>query len=406
MLLALAVVSAVGYLRTSAALGAEKIATQSARQNLEEKTHALAVADEQRQRAEKNLQVALAAFNKIMQGITDRGIEPDAELLGEVSDTTSPNVTPADAELLQSLLGFFDELAATNSEDLLAESAEAGRRAGDIYVRLGQLREAERAYTDALQRFAEISSSNPDELAPLIAQAEIMNELAVITGMRGTPLKAHQLFQQTRKLFESSPRLSDSNEGQFQLARAHRIYASLIARSGIDVLAGRLRGPKPLASRGPPALKSRTEQDLNNCDIAIELLQTLVEQQPDEVRFRAELGRVFRDKADIASRVRRRGDAEAAIRQSIEIFEDLLSKNRNADAIRYELARTLSSTEALGFNTMIRTMRANELSTALLKESPTLVRYQALKANTLQTLATHQAQLGNRDAATAISTMH
>ena len=81
-----------------------------------------------------------------MQNITDRGIESDAEFLGEVTDTTSPNVTPEDAKLLQSLLGFFDELAANNSEELFAESAVAAHRAGDIYLRLGQLRQADRAY--------------------------------------------------------------------------------------------------------------------------------------------------------------------------------------------------------------------------------------------------------------------
>ncbi len=106
----------------------------------------------------KNLQVAVNAFDEIMQNIGDRGIEADAEFLGEVTDTTSPNVTPEDAKLLQSLLGFFDDLAANNSAELLAESAVAARRAGDIYLRLGQLRQADRAYSDALQRYRRLSS--------------------------------------------------------------------------------------------------------------------------------------------------------------------------------------------------------------------------------------------------------
>lgn len=399
LLFALAVVSAVGYARTSTALTAEQQAKQSAQQSLTEKTEALDVAEQQRQRAEKNLQVALEAFNKIVRGITDRGIEPDSELLGEVADTTSPNVTPADAELLQSLLGFFDELADTNSEDLLAESAEAGRRSGDIYTRLGKLREADRAYTDALDRYGELSKRDPDSLSPLIAQAQILNELAVVAGMRGAAWKANEVFRQTLRLFESSAALNDSTEGQFQYARAHRIYASLGARSGLDDLANRPRRPQPTTPRSAAMFKIRTEQDLRSCDEAIAVLLSLIDNQPEDVRFRAELGRVYRDKAKIASRTPRRTDAETAIRESIEIFESLLSQNRDSNAIRYELAKTLSTTETLGFNTMMRTIRANELSAALLRESPTLVRYQALRASTLQTLSTHQSRIGNSEAA-------
>ena len=47
-----------------------------------------------------------------------------------MTDTTSPNVSAEDAELLNSLLGFFDELGRNNSKDLLAESAIAAKYAG------------------------------------------------------------------------------------------------------------------------------------------------------------------------------------------------------------------------------------------------------------------------------------
>ena len=157
LLLALAAVSAVGYFRTKDALDVAQAAKRSAESSLEQRTAALETADQQRLRAEKNLHVAIAAFDQVMRNIADRGIESDAEFLGEVTDTTSPNVTPEDAMLLQSLLGFFDELAANNSEDLLVESAVAARRAGDIYQRLGRLREADRAYTDALDRYRRLA---------------------------------------------------------------------------------------------------------------------------------------------------------------------------------------------------------------------------------------------------------
>jgi tetratricopeptide (TPR) repeat protein len=119
-------------------------------------------------------------------------------------------------------------------------------------------------------------------------------------------------------------------------------------------------------------------------------LNSLAEEFSDETHYRAELARVYRDKAKVASRMRQVREAETAVRRSIEIFESLLAANRDSNAIRYELAKTLSTTEALGINSLLRTVRANELSSALLEQSPTLDRYKALKAHTLEALASHQ----------------
>ena len=49
-------------------------------------------ADQQRQLAQYNLHVAVSALNEVMENISRRGIETGAEFLGEVTDTTSPNV--------------------------------------------------------------------------------------------------------------------------------------------------------------------------------------------------------------------------------------------------------------------------------------------------------------------------
>jgi tetratricopeptide (TPR) repeat protein len=146
-------------------------------------------------------------------------------------------------------------------------------------------------------------------------------------------------------------------------------------------------------------MKIRTEEDLDACAEAIDVLKSLIEQSPDEVRYRAELARAFRDKAKVASRAKRRGESESALRQSIELFEKLLSENIDSEAIRYELALTLSSTEAFSVNQIVRANRANELSAALLANSPDLPRYQALQAHTSETLASHQQRAGRLDPA-------
>jgi serine/threonine protein kinase/tetratricopeptide (TPR) repeat protein len=400
LLFALAVVSVIGYLQTKDALDGAQVAQQSAETSLEQRTVALAAADAQRMRAENNLQVALNAFDAIMQNITDQGIEPDAEYLGEVTDTTSPHVTPEDAELLQSLLGFFDDLAANNSDDLLAESASAARRAGDIYLRLGQLRQADRAYSDALDRYHQLAQREADSAASVIARAEIMNELAVIAGLRGRLAYAAELFGRTLTLLQDSDPAMASDAGRFAYARAHRLFASLGARAGIDGVSPKF----PRAERRPPGprgemIKRRTDEELRAIDEAITTLDALIEGSPEEVRYRAELARSYRDKAKVASRAKRRSVAEESVQRSLELFDQLYSENKESDAIRYEFAMTLASTEALGFNQMLRAIQANELSTALLEQSPDLPRYRALKAHTLATLAAHQQSVGKLEQA-------
>lgn len=394
LLSALAGVSATAYFQTRAALTKVENASRAVSHSLEIKSAALATADKSRARAEKNLQVALAAFEQVMRNITDRSIEVDAEMLGEVTDTTAPNVTPEDARLLQTLLGFFDKLAANNSEDLLPESAVAARRAGDIYVRLGRLFEAERAFNDALERYQKLGTREPDDAQLAIAQLEIMNELAVISGLRGRPTRAAALFMDAEDLLAEMPAALDTADGKFQYARAHRLFASVGSRSG-------WQGPsaKPLHGGRPRGamnfnLRVRMQLDRESIEQAIELLEALIEEEPEQAKYRAELARAFRTQAEVFARSRARKDADAALRESIEMFESLLKENRRSDAIRYELAMTLVSVETFGSNQMYRAVRTHDLCRQLLDESPTQPRYLDLQARALENLALlkHRAQ--------------
>lgn len=398
LLSALAVVSAFGYFTTQRALSKAEAATTSANQSLVLKTDALRTADRQRVRAEKNLQVALAAFDTIMQNITKRGIETDADVLGEVTDTTATDVSPDDAELLQTLLGFFDELATNNSEDLLAESAVAAQRAGDIYVSLGKLSQADKAYSDALGRYEKLSADETDHLAFIIARAETMNELAVVSSLRGNLGRANQLFQPTIQLLEGSDAAMASSEGQFQYARACRLFASISSRTGLDSFETPQQGPRARSAL-TIILKRRAVQDFEAIGSAVDALETLVDSHPNELRYRAELARAFRDKAKVAVRSNRIREAEKAVRDSIDLFEDLLATHPESDAIRLELAMTLLSTDSFEFNQRRRATRADELTNQLLKSSPELPRYRALKALSLRYLASHQSRLGEFDAA-------
>ncbi|MEM1068133.1 MAG: serine/threonine-protein kinase, partial [Planctomycetota bacterium] len=379
LLLALAVVSALGYWRTRESLSIANAAGESARQSLQQRTEALELAESQRIRAQGNLNVALNAFDQIMQNIADRGVHAEADFLGEITDRTTPNVTPDDARLLQSLLGFFDELATNNSEDLLAEAALAARRTGDVYASLGQLAAADRAYTEAMSRYKRVTDDGQQDPSSILAQAEIMNELAAILTLRGQVGRGIELFAQTVVTLESSDAVLNSNEGAFQYAREHRIYASMSHRVGLNESFTQHRSATYRFKTSPMGamLRLRSEDELAAANEAIKTLERLVEEESGEPKFLAELARSYRIKSRVSLRTNKRLESERAILKSVEIFEELLRDHPESDDIRYELAMTLSSAEAFGWNQMRRARRSVELSSALLKDHPDQNRYLA-----------------------------
>lgn len=395
LLVALAAVSAFGFWQTREALNRAQASELTAQQSLKLRTSALEVAEEQRGLAEQNLHVAIAALNEVMENISNRGIEAGAEFLGEVTDTTSPNVTPQDAELLNSLLGFFDELGRTNSKDLLAESAVAAKYAGDICLRFGDLQKAESSFNEALNRTVELAKCDPNETKHVVNQAAILNELAMITGLRGKLRDADAIFANTRNLLQSCPDVMSTKEGKFHYAIAHRLVASHATRIGLDEPNLYQRAGRPWVARramnnDPPPQIEKAWIALKEC---IEVLDGLVQTHPQEQQFSAELARAYRDKAVTASLARRRTEAETAIRESIALFDELLDANPMLDSIRYELALTLSCAETFNMDYLRRSIRANELCDELLKKSPDLPHYRALHASIRTTLAMRQMRM-------------
>ena len=396
LLVALAGVSAAGFWQTKAALRRAQASEQDSIKSLVLETKARNDADRQRQLAQDNLQVAVTALNEVMENISRRGIEAGAEFLGEVTDTTSPNVSAEDAELLNSLLGFFDELGKNNSKDLLAESAIAAKYAGDISMRFGDLQRAEAAFNESLKRTRELAACDPDSTAHIVAQAAILNELALITGLRGRLKHADNIFFRTKNLLESCTDVMATEEGRFQHAIAHRLVASHATRIGLDDPSP---APNPNQRAGRLWLSRRVRLPEIKPEIAIaqavlqksiDVLTELTLEYPEEQKYRVELARAYRDKAVTASLDRNRNEAERSIQQSITLFRELLAANPTLDAVRYELALTLCSSDTFNMNFLRRSIEANELCLKLLEKSPDLPHFQALHASIRATLAAHQ----------------
>ena len=401
LLLALAGVSAFGYWQTKKTLHRAQASEQSSIQSLALETAARNDADNQRLLAEKNLQIAVKALNEVMENISRRGIETGAEFLAEVTDTTSPNVSAEDAELLNSLLGFFDELGRNNSKDLLAESAIAAKYAGDISMRFGDLQKAEAAFSESLKRTQELAACDPDSTAHVVAQAAILNELALITGLRGRLKHADNIFFRTKNLLQSCPDVIATDEGRFQYAIAHRLVASHATRIGLDDPnpnqgAGRLSLSRRVRLTEPKPGIERARAILQE---SINVLTKLTKDHPTDQQYKVELARAYRDKAVTASLARHRTEAEKSIQSSIALFRELLDANPTLDAIRYELALTLCSTETFDMDYLRRSVEAHELCLQLLETSPDLPHVKALYASIRATFAERQMRIKKYKAA-------
>ncbi|MFM7918868.1 MAG: hypothetical protein ACKPJJ_01510, partial [Planctomycetaceae bacterium] len=142
LMLSVVVILGVSNRRIQRLLTARDKQYERAEQSLQDKGAALQTADRERQRAEKNLQLAVTAFEEVFANISARGrAEVLLEELGgeESLEDTTAVLSAADVTLLETLLGFFDRLAAENSRNLGLTAAEARRRVGDIQRQLGRL---------------------------------------------------------------------------------------------------------------------------------------------------------------------------------------------------------------------------------------------------------------------------
>jgi eukaryotic-like serine/threonine-protein kinase len=192
LLVAVALVSAIGYLRTTEALDEARYQHGRAETNLRDARAAEERANQQRSRAEANLILALEAFEEITGDISSRGIPTslamDAGAEGTVS-TLAP-LTSADAALLQTLLVFFDRFAEQNRANLDSQTANAYRRVGDIQERLGQYDEARAAYQRALRIHEGIARAIPENAANILAHAGVHNAMGILEKHAGDVQKA------------------------------------------------------------------------------------------------------------------------------------------------------------------------------------------------------------------------
>lgn len=482
LLIAVAAVAAIGNYQTGVALAEAQRERKSAEsdRNLAqtERNRAVTAATKAREeeeraraeseRAEANLQIAVRAFEEIIANIASRGIPQSmafapAEDTGEEDETGEPPaalsdavVTQADADLLESLLRFFDEFASRNSADLQAQSADARRIIGDIHQRLGRLDDAADAYREALKIVESLSEASPENTDLILKRARILNDLGVTLSRRGAFREPYELHQKAQNLITRSEKLAATSEGRFALAETHNLMGSIGSRTGVTRLyaalssdggfrpPGRRRPSRPpsdnpgrretpsgssgtqadtgknsektnprSASRqaanaetrpGPRNGRSQVHRILDSYERAVSILTELIDQEPSSGRFRLALAQCFRNRMMFSRMIGNRSLERESFEESIQYLDDLTRDFPSIPVYQFELADTLclNVTQPPGERDAEyeeRVRRAVAICRNLMAAYPTYAEYRALMATSLSRLAAIHRSGGEFDAA-------
>lgn len=406
LLATIAIILAVSNRRIQKALIARNTEYERAEQNLSEKTRALANVERERVRAETNLELAISAFEEVINNITARGrLETFVEELDDDDLVVSADavLSSADVTLLETLLGFFDRLAAENTKDLSTESAAARRKVGDIQQHLGRLENAQQSYQKSLDAYQAIAARKPDDASLILAQAEILHQMMVTSAKLGTIPDAVKTFQKLRTFLTESPAVQESAQGKFMLATA---INSLVSYSLPMAVEPRNRIRNPLFNRMPAAVEPpnsglrqrlRREADVNS--EALEILKELTTEEPSSVAYRMALAQATKHSVRIAQLSREWSKADEGIATAIQLIESLQQEFPDSDRFKFELAETLSTISSFRPDDLQRLIRSGQLCRELVEEHPQVPEYRSLYAGTLARIAGIQVLQGKSELA-------
>ena len=420
VLTALVIVFAVGKSETQEALELAKAMVD--------------VSELERQRATTNEQMAMEAFDELIEKIAARGgVEslPIELTDGSVAYGTGM-VSEADAELLQSLLPVFDRFARENASDLSARTAATHRRLGDIHSRLGKLEKAEAAYMQAFDLYGQLTTKSDSSNATVVEQLRLLNSLSLLAFKLGKINDATRYYFAAKELSDLYPDVMSIPGGQFELARASNTFTvghTSVSAAGLKLRDGlkgtQNRGPRqygrfspgkfrpngpggtegiskrgysrPLSdrlrnggsSRIPDELKplARMEELANANAEAIALLTALVKDDASNATYSFQLAQALREQVRVGRMTGQREPEkdQAAMNKSIRIMEGLVSEYPDSPNFKYVLAETYSSLASIRSlqRSSMASMRATRLANELVREYPNVPDYRALKAGIL-----------------------
>lgn len=206
LLVMVAAVASIGYVRTKKALEGE--ATE-------------------RVKAEATTGLAIEVLDRMFERFSPTRMRAApqpataGDQAGAIAVTSSPVLSREAAALLEEMLPFYDRLAQNTGDSgkLRLETAKANQRVGAIRQRLGQSDEAVQAYRRAIALYDQLRSGSPTNPTFKLGIAQVNNELGRIYTSRRQVAEARAAHQAALALLSEGTADSSAPELRFELAR-------------------------------------------------------------------------------------------------------------------------------------------------------------------------------------------
>jgi serine/threonine protein kinase len=316
LLILVAVVATVGYVRTNAALQGQA---------------------NQRAKAQANADLAVEAIDRIFDRFSpNRTILRSSPIMesaeGETIEVPSPPVLSKEAAaLLEELLPFYDRLAQQTEDEagLRERTAEANRRVAAIRQRLGQFDQAVKAYRQAITLFEELGAHSP---SPDVFQLEI----ASINNELGRMYQLQRRFDEARKCHQTALQIlqsgfaSSSPEVRYELARTYYLLGTP-ERPLPD-----FNPPPPERAPAPKPADAAPDEQRDLLDKGVALLEELTQQRPTDPRYQHLIALCYLEGAPL--RDTGTSGPRGGVERAIEILEGLVKTYPDMPDYAYDLS--------------------------------------------------------------------
>jgi serine/threonine protein kinase len=420
LLLLVAAVASVGYVRTSEALAGEseqrKLADANAQEMHKQEQRAQALAGEeklQRLRAEATANLSLEVLEEIFDRLAPPRVVAASQLAvagagdEEVEVALQPTLSPETAALLKKLLVFYDRLAEQGNNDskVRRQAARANRRVGDIQLLLGQTDHALDAYRRSIVLHRELLKQFPNDTTLLTDLAGVYNAIGQTLRKNNQPDQAREAHATAISVLSASSFDAPPGPIRYELARTY-LHLGRIAReppppSGPEPKkgGGKQKGKgDPRKSGGWPGWAGQAEAD-QYFSKAVQLLRVLEKEDAAVPAYRHLLALCYREKSTVLMGPTLRLDG-ADRREAVGLLEQLVKQFPQVPEYRFDLSETLAWLDVRGpylpipgAGSAARDLQeALRLAKELVVEHPNVPDYQVSKAQIHHRLALVQRQ--------------
>jgi serine/threonine protein kinase len=309
-------------------------------------------AEERKREAETNLKGALKAADQMLTRVS------------EVKLLNVPQMEPVRRDLLQDALSFYQAFLKEKGDNpaIRSEVALAHRRMGKVQWLLGQQKEAEESYGQAVALGEQLLAESPDDPAFLDNLASTHQEFGVLYWQTERWSQAEKVLQRGVTLREQLERRDPAYpENRRQLAGLHANLVALYRNTG------RLDEAEAAFRTGNAILEDLLSRDARNARYlvilaachqnmglvygakdriaeaeaahqkAVDLYQQLLRDQPEEVDYQKKVAQCYNNLGLLYARARNHAKAETAYQQSLALHEAILRDHPRVVAFRVDV---------------------------------------------------------------------